>query len=108
MLAGEVERLWHETTPLPLRFVGGDAGLANGVISYAAERPRALPEMPPPDAADLARSGQAIVCFADDAGCRAAGRRTPARRVETEIVRNFLRFPGKPQRYTIFIVPPRP
>ncbi len=96
-------------SPQPLRFVGGDAGLANGVISYAAERPRALPEMPPPDAADLARSGQAIVCFADDAGCRSkAAARRGGRRVETETVRNFLRFPGKPQRYTIFIVPPRP
>ncbi len=108
LLAREVERLWRETTPRPLRFVGGDAGLANGVISYAADRPRALPGMPPPDAADLAHSGQAVVCFAEDAKCRAAraalgGGRT----VENEIVRNFMRFPGKPQRYTIFIAPPR-
>jgi len=109
LLASEVERLWRETTPLPLCFVGGDAGLANGVISYAADRPRALPEMPPPDAAELSASGQTIVCFADDAKCRAAGAALPGgRTVENEIVRNFLRFPGKPQRYTIFIVPPRP
>jgi hypothetical protein len=31
-----------------------------------------------------------------------------AKLVETEIVRNFLRFAGKPQRYTIYIVPPQP
>jgi hypothetical protein len=110
LLAGEVERLWHETMPPPLRFVGGDGGLAAGVISYAVERPRALPDMPPPDATELAHSGQVIVCFADDASCKskASTQNPEARRVETEIVRNFLRFPGKPQRYTIFIVSPRP
>jgi 4-amino-4-deoxy-L-arabinose transferase-like glycosyltransferase len=109
LLAGEAERLWHQTMPLPLRFVGGDGGLADGVISYAVDRPRALPGMPPPDVAELARSGQVIVCFAEDANCKSeANSQYPqARRVETEIVRNFLRFPGKPQRYTIFIVPPK-
>ncbi len=70
LLAGEVERVWHETTPLPLRFVGGAGDLADGVITYAADRPRALPDMPQSDAAGLARSGLAIVCFAEDAGCR--------------------------------------
>jgi hypothetical protein len=110
LLAGEVERLWHQTMPLPLRFVGGDGGLAAGIISYAVDRPRALPEMPPPDAAELAHSGQVIVCFAEDENCKskANAQNGDARRVETEIVRNFLRFPGKPQRYTILIVPPRP
>ena len=51
----------------------------------------------------------AIVCFAEDAGCRnkASAQAAAGRRIETEIVRNFLGFPGKPQRYTIFIVPPR-
>ena len=110
LLAGEVERLWHETTPMPLRFVGGAGDLADGVISYAAERPRALTDMPQPDAAELARSGMVIVCFAEDTGCRdkAKAQGSTGRRVENEIVRNFLRFPGKPQRYTIVIVPPRP
>ncbi len=108
LLADEVERLWRETTPLPLRFVGGDAGLTNGVISYATDRPHALPKMPPPDAVELSASGQVVVCFAEDVKCRAAGAALPGgRTIENEIVRNFLRFPSKPQRYTIFIVPPR-
>ena len=109
LLAAEVERLWRETTPQPLRFVGGDVDLADTVITYAVDRPRALTDMPQPPAAELARSGMAIVCFAEDDSCRrdATARAAAGRRVETEIVRNFLRLPGKPQRYTIFIVPPR-
>ena len=108
LLASEIDRRWHALTPQPLRFVGGDAGLVNGVISYAADRPRALADLPRPDTAELARSGQAIVCFAEDAKCRAAGAALAGgRMIENEVVRNFLRFPGKPQRYTIFIVPPR-
>jgi len=110
LLAGEVERLWYETTPLPLRFVGGAGDLADGVITYAADRPRVPTDMPQTDAAELARSGMVIVCFAEDTACRdkANAQGSTGRRVETEIVRNFLRFPGKPQRYTIVIVPPRP
>ena len=51
----------------------------------------------------------AIVCFAEDTTCRdrASAQAATGRRIETEIVRNFLRVPGKPQRYTIFIVQPR-
>jgi len=109
LLAREVEQLWHQTIPEPLLFVGGAGDLADGVAAYAVERPRVLTDMPPPDATELRRDGMAIVCFADDTSCRdkAAAQAAPGRRVETEIVRNFLRFPGKPQRYTIFIVPPR-
>jgi hypothetical protein len=95
---------------LPLRFVGGAGDLAYGVASYAADRPRVLTDMPPPDAAELAHSGMTIVCFAEDAACRDTvnAKDATGRRIETEIVRNFLGFPGKPQRYTIVIVPPRP
>jgi len=110
LLAGEVERLWHQTIPQPLKFVGGAGDLADGVAAYAVERPRVLTDMPAPAAAELKRDGMAIVCFAGDGGCleRAGVAAASGRRVETEIVRNFLRFPGKPQRYTIIIVPPRP
>ena len=62
-------------TPLPLRFVDGDPEIAYGVVAYAAERPRALPGMPAPGEAELKRSGVVLVCFADDAGCRAAAAR---------------------------------
>jgi len=110
-LAGEVERLWYQSTPQPLRFIGGDADLAYGVAAYAADRPRALTGMPAPPASELARSGFVRLCLAEDAVCRsrAVAHSGPAAKlVETEIVRNFLRFAGKPQRYTIYIVPPQP
>jgi hypothetical protein len=113
LLANQVERAWHEATPQPLHYVGGKTDLADGVISYAAERPRALSDMPQASDAELAKSGMALVCFADDANCRQAAdalaaRIGPSRRIESEIVRNYLGFAGKPQRYTILIVPPRP
>ena len=31
LLANEVERLWHQTTPRPLRFVGGEVDLPRRV-----------------------------------------------------------------------------
>jgi 4-amino-4-deoxy-L-arabinose transferase-like glycosyltransferase len=112
LLAAEIERLWHEATPAPLRFVGGDADVAYGAIAYAADRPRALPGLPAPDAALLKRDGMVLVCLSAETGCvqaaTANAKADPAsRQVIVDIVRNFLRFPGKPQRYTIFIVPPR-
>ena len=52
---------------------GSSAALAispTAVAAYAVERPRVLTDMPAPDAAELAQSGMAIVCFAEDAACR--------------------------------------
>lgn len=108
LLAGEVERLWYQITLLPLRYVGGAGDLADGVATYAADRPHVLTDMPQTDAAELKRSGEVIVCFAEDVGCRdkAAAHAATRRRVESEIVRNFFGFSGRSQRYTIFIVPP--
>ncbi|HXX07782.1 MAG TPA: glycosyltransferase family 39 protein [Pseudolabrys sp.] len=110
LLTAEVERLWHQATPQKLRFVGGEEDIADGVITYAVDRPRALIGMVQPDAVELAKSGLVLVCFAGGASCQreAAPRGAAATLVETEIVRNFAGIAGKPQRYTIVIVPPRP
>ncbi|HEY6023291.1 MAG TPA: glycosyltransferase family 39 protein [Pseudolabrys sp.] len=110
LLALEVERLWHQSTPQPLRFIGGDADLAYGAAAYTADRPRALAGMPPPRANEVARYGLVWICLAEDATCRrdavARGGAT-AKVVDTQIVRNFMGVSGRPQRYTIVIVPPQ-
>ena len=113
LLALQIERAWHEVTPQPVRYVGGDPDIAYGVAVYAGDRPRALPGLPQPNDAELAQSGMVLVCFVEDVNCRQAAdalvaRIGPSRRIESEIVHNYLSFPGKPQRYTILIVPPRP
>ena len=107
LLARQVEREWNQVTPMPLRFIGGDEEIAYDVAAYAADRPRALPGLTP-DATELRRAGQVLVCFSSDAKCRDAAKTLPGSRVvESTIMRNFWRFPGKPQGYTIVVVPPR-
>lgn len=109
-LARQVERVWHDATPLPLRYVGGDAEIAYSVAAYAYDRPHALPGLPPPGARQLKQSGMALVCFAEDKPCVSAARtQAPDSPVaSSEIWRHYWGMAGKPQRYNIVIVPPRP
>ena len=110
MLANQVERIWSQQTMQPLRFIGGDADIAYSVAAYAYDRPRALPGMPPPDAALLKRSGMVLLCFAEDTNCVSVARaHNPGGGVmTTEIWRRYWGVVGKPQRYNIVIVPPQP
>jgi hypothetical protein len=108
-LTREVEREWRALTAQPLRFVAGDAELANGVASYAADRPRALPSIVRPSEAALAQDGVVIVCFAEDNGCQLAAARdfprlAQVRATQIELRRDFLGFTGQPRRYTIQIL----
>lgn len=112
LLAREIERLWHEMTPRPLKFVGGNTDLAYGVITYAPDEPRALPGLAPPPAAELAQDGMVLVCFVEDADCRRAAQvrasgLAGSRAVVSNIVRGFLGHLGKEQGYAIVLVPPR-
>ena len=131
LLAAETERHWHQVTPEPLRFVGCFG--ADAVIAYAADRPRALPlrsyggniadvvyaeehrwpprPLPAALAAELARSGMALVCPISEpewvyAAAARAARSAGSRRVDIELTRSFLGVPGTPQRYAIFVIPP--
>lgn len=134
LLAAQTEQAWRQATAQPLRFVGCDVG--NEVIAYAQDRPRPLawrffggdiadtvyadghgwPRTAPgpsePSDAQLAESGMALVCSANDgswvepAAARAA-RDPAAKRLDIEVARDFWGLPGQPQRYTIFIIPPR-
>jgi 4-amino-4-deoxy-L-arabinose transferase-like glycosyltransferase len=110
LLAAQAESAWHEATPLPLRFVGGDVEIAYDLAAAAVDQPRALPNMPAPTDAELAKAGMVLVCFSEDLACvHASQARAPkAIRIESDILRNYFGLTGKPQRYTITIVPPQP
>ncbi len=112
LLAVEAERLWHETIPAPLRFVGGDVDVALGVVAYAKDRPRALlAGLPEPGADALRRSGMMLICFTGDADClsdairRVAG--APSWTTQTAISQKSWGTVLPERRYTIVIVPPR-
>lgn len=135
LLAAATERAWRQVTSQPLRFVGCD--VADEVVAYAPDRPHSLGwrfddgdvadaiyaeghnwppspyKDPPPGDADVVKSGMALVCSADrpdwvePAAARAA-RASASRRIDIEVRRDFLGLPGRPTRYVIFIIPPRP
>jgi hypothetical protein len=111
LLAQQVETLWHQTTPAPLRFVGGSADLAYGVVTYAPDKPHALTNMPAPSAAELAQSGAVYVCSSEDKGCQSEAQKHAAsvpgsQTIASDITRAVRGRLGKPQRYIIVVVPP--
>lgn len=66
--------------------------------------------MPPPPPDEIVQRGFVLICFTEDANCMGkaevrAGAR--GKLIEAQIVRNYFGIAGKPQRYAIFIVPPR-
>jgi 4-amino-4-deoxy-L-arabinose transferase-like glycosyltransferase len=112
LLAQEVDRDWKNTTPEVLRFVGGDPSLVDGVVTWSADRPRALTNMPAPPAEEVKRDGMALVCPSESAACKTAAaaiaQQAPgSRTVESTIVRGVWGRLGTPQAYTIVVVPPR-
>jgi 4-amino-4-deoxy-L-arabinose transferase-like glycosyltransferase len=118
LIAKAVERTWHETSAEPIRLVGSYSNLIFGASFYFADRPSVLaldrPQWTPwADDERIDREGIALVCPRGwRQGCLDAvdvitAKRPASRRVEVEIVRNYLGLPGKPVRYVIIIVPPR-
>ncbi len=93
LLAREVERLWHQVMPLPLRYVGGDGDIVLPVAAYAQDKPRIL--MPGlvtlPDPVTLRRAGMVQLCFAEDQAClaraKAAIGSAPSQTSQTTIFR---------------------
>jgi len=124
LLAARVDEEWHRTNARPLRVVGGDFGLANATAFYLPDRPSPYPVLEPETEdwvtpALIARDGAAMVCqlypgfhvcttlirLAID---KAIAGNPPPRNVELTLTRRFWGIAGKPQRYLIMIVPPRP
>lgn len=112
LLAPEAERLWHQTMPERLRFVGGDGDIVLGVVAYAKDRPRALlAGLAEPGAEELRGGGMMLICFTGDAACLSnASRRVAGAPSRTTLVTIKQKSWGTalPERgYTIVIVPPR-
>ena len=111
MLADQVQLAWRAMTAEPLRYVGGSADLAYGVVTYTQDRPQALPGLPDRPPVRLRSGGISLVCEANDDGCIVLSRRIAAlnpasRTVEIKLVRNYWGIPGQPEHYVIFLVPP--
>ena len=110
MVADQVQLAWRAVTSEPLRYVGGNADLAYGVVTYAHDRPQALPGLPERPPAQLRSSGASLVCEVNDDSCiahssRIAALNSASRTTKIELVRNYWGIPGQPQRYVIFLVP---
>lgn len=111
LLAAQIEQAWHGITAQPLRYVSGDPAIAGPVAAYASDQPVPLHLAADISAAQIVRSGEALVCFAEDEACRkvaaaAASKAVGSRTIVSDITRNFLGFRGKPQRYAIVLIPP--
>jgi hypothetical protein len=111
LLARQIEEQWHAVALTSLRYVDGDMDLAYGVVASAADKPHAIPGLPPPPAAVLKRDGFVFVCLTEDAACIARGKTIAASEPEARIIEStiFRTTTGRqvaPQRYTIVLVPP--
>jgi 4-amino-4-deoxy-L-arabinose transferase-like glycosyltransferase len=116
LLAAEVERLWHEAIPAPLRYVGGDGDILLGVVAYASDRPHALlPGIAAPGEAELRRAGMVLLCFTGDAPCLNAAKNAAmkvagsadSRTTQTAISQKSWGKVLSARNYTVIIVPPR-
>jgi 4-amino-4-deoxy-L-arabinose transferase-like glycosyltransferase len=128
LLAEQLEQDWKQTTSRPLRLVGGDLDLAYVTAFYVDEKPSvalvAEPHLSPwVDQARIDQEGIAMACYARDdlqggetcvhkpvieAMQALASRGPPGRRVVVELARSYLGMAGKPTRYIIMTIPPRP
>jgi 4-amino-4-deoxy-L-arabinose transferase-like glycosyltransferase len=117
LLATAMEQVWHDTTDKPLKFIGGDTGLTNGIAFYAADAPVTSdifrPDLTPwADSDRIKREGIAWVCPAADKLCldavmtKTAGSRV-GKHVEVPISRSYMGVPSPTTRYVIVTTPPQ-
>ena len=113
LLAREVERLWRQVLPLPLRYIGGDGDIVLPVAAYAQDKPRILIPglVTMPDPVTLRHAGMVQLCFAEDQACltraKAAIGDAPNQVSQTTIFRTPGNPGAEPRHYTIMVVPPR-
>ena len=107
-LAPAVEDAWHAATKQPLRYVTGSPDIPDGLVFYAADRPRLIPN---PSPSDLETAGFAIVCVATDDPCLqtiAAATQSGVRQVTLRVRSSFLGRERQSPPFVIGIVPPAP
>jgi 4-amino-4-deoxy-L-arabinose transferase-like glycosyltransferase len=116
-LAGALEERWSASTNKPLKILGSDDYLANGILFYMSGRPLVYyvtaPALSPwVNEARIAREGMALVCPVEDRTCVEAlnARSAPAdvAPMEITLVRQYLGVPGRSARYVVSMIPPQP
>ena len=117
LLAAAIDQAWRETSDRPLRLVGSNNKLANGVVPYLPSRPSSYeltyPELTPwVDQARIAREGIAATCRADDAFCnvmldRLASRLGQGKNSEVTLSRSYFGTADPEKRYFIVIISPQ-
>jgi Dolichyl-phosphate-mannose-protein mannosyltransferase len=117
LLANAVEQAWRKTSTQPLRLIGSDTNLVNGVVFYLADHPSTYnitdqAETPWVDQARIARQGLAIVCSMQEPRCLDAAEilahaNLKASRAHIELTRHYLGIAGEPQRYFLIVLPPQ-
>ena len=117
LLAHTIEERWRASTDKPLKILGSDDNLANGVLFYLSGRPLAYyvtaPALSPwLNDARIAQDGMALVCAEEDRACvealNARSARAGVLATEITLVRNYLGVPGRAGRYVISAIPPQP
>ncbi len=118
LLAAAIDKAWRDTSDRPLRLVGSNTNLVNGIVSYLPSRPSTYELFDPSathwaDDTRIAREGIALTCRADDALCNAfvdrlAGRFGGGTRTEVTLSRSYFGHADPAVRYAIVAVPPRP
>jgi 4-amino-4-deoxy-L-arabinose transferase-like glycosyltransferase len=122
VLAEPIERLWRETTDRPLRIFSGFDEFTDGVTFYMRSHPLAVHVLDGKASRALQeridRDGIALLCPApsSDAGadwCATAALvrarcSPPGKQTEIEVSRRYLGVDGKPARYLLITIPPRP
>ncbi len=117
LIARAVERAWNGRTDKPLRIVGSEAAIVNGMVFYFAKLPSTLDIMTPADTPwvdddRIKRDGIAIACPVPEAFClrtmnNYAARFPGAQAEDVTLARRFFGTLDKPVAYRILTIPPQ-
>jgi len=117
LLAAAIDQAWRAATDKPMRLIGSNTNLVNGVVFYLADQPSTLvlggaAATPWASEARVAREGVALVCPVADVGCvqqieALAADKPTAKRSEVELSRRYAGWNDPAVRYVIIVLPPR-